>query len=138
VTRFISHLAAMERREEIDFGLIVLDTYLQCIAGADENSQAVASKASSNMIRIRRELATSVVYVHHTGKDASRGMRGSDALRANTDCAVEVTRDEEGKAATVAAKTHHQASASASTCPISVIERRPRMSASEMPSCPTR
>jgi hypothetical protein len=100
VTVFINYLAELERREGIDFGAVVLDTYSQCIAGADENSQAVASKASSNMIRIRRDLETTVVYVHHTGKDASRGMRGSDALRANTDCAVEVIRDDEANAAT--------------------------------------
>jgi hypothetical protein len=100
VTVFINYLADLERCEAIDFGLVVLDTYSQCIAGADENSQAVASKASSNMIRIRRDLETTVVYVHHTGKDASRGMRGSDALRANTDCAVEVIRDAERNAAT--------------------------------------
>lgn len=82
VTVFINYLADLQRREGIDFDLVVLDTYSQCIAGADENSQAVASKASSNMIRIRRDLETTVVYIHHTGKDASRGMRGSDALRA--------------------------------------------------------
>ena len=42
------------------------------------------------MIRVRRELETTVVYVHHTGKDDSREMRGSDALRANTDGAVKI------------------------------------------------
>ena len=95
VTCFIRYLFDLEKREKIDFGLVVLDTYSQCISGADENSQAVASKASSAMIRIRRELETTLVYVHHTGKDESRGMRGSDALRANTDGAIEIVRDDE-------------------------------------------
>ena len=95
VTRFIRYLGDLEQREKIDFRLVVLDTYSQCISGADENSQAVASKASSAMIRIRRELETTVVYVHHTGKDDSREMRGSDALRANTDGAVKIVKDDE-------------------------------------------
>lgn len=107
---FIRYLADLERREDIKFGLVVLDTYSQCIAGADENSQAIASKASSNMIRIRRELATTVVYVHHTGKDATRGMRGSDALRANTDGAVEIIRDDEQQAATAIVRRSKDAS----------------------------
>lgn len=94
VGQFIAYLKDLQHREGIAFGLVVLDTYSQCIAGADENAQATASKASSNMIRIRRELETTVIYVHHTGKDEHRGMRGSDALRANTDGAVEIIRDD--------------------------------------------
>lgn len=94
IKRFIQHLMMLERTEGIDFGLVVIDTYSQCIAGAEENSQGVASKASANMIRIRRELRTTVLYVHHTGKDEGRGMRGSDALRANTDGAVLIDREE--------------------------------------------
>jgi len=100
VTRYIRYTRNLQNKTGQHFGLHVFDTYSQCISGADENSQATASKASSNMIRIRRELECTVVYVHHTGKDIGRGMRGSDALRANTDGAVEIVKDENGDVAT--------------------------------------
>jgi hypothetical protein len=92
VDKLIKYLKSEEIKNGIKFGLLFIDTYSQCIAGADENSTAVASAASSAMIQIRRELQATVVYVHHTGKDETRGMRGADALRGNTDAAVEIRR----------------------------------------------
>ena len=34
-----------------------------------------------------------VVLVHHTGKDASKGLRGHSSLQAALDAAIEVRRD---------------------------------------------
>jgi hypothetical protein len=76
--------------------LLFIDTLSQCIAGADEDGAASASLACAEMIRIRRETGCTVVFVHHTGKDVSRGMRGSSAYFANVDGAIEIERD--GKA----------------------------------------
>ena len=73
----------------------MLDTYSQCIAGHDENSTEVGSAASAAMIRLRRELGVTVLFVHHEGKDKARGMRGSIALRANTDAAIGIDRSED-------------------------------------------
>jgi KaiC/GvpD/RAD55 family RecA-like ATPase len=95
VDTLIRYLKKEEAKNGIKFGVLFIDTYSQCIAGADENSASVASAASASMIKIRRELSTTVVYVHHTGKDETRGMRGSDALRGNTDGAVEIRRGSE-------------------------------------------
>ena len=102
---YIRAIKKIEEQNSIHFGVHIIDTYSQCIAGQDENSTAVASAAAGSMIQIRRELATTVIYVHHTGKDASRGMRGADALRANTDGAIEVTRiSETGMSASAVVK----------------------------------
>ena len=107
VSMFIRHLKELEKRHGIHFGVVMLDTYSQCIAGGDENSAAVASLATASMIRMRRELGATVVFVHHTGKDKGRGMRGSDALRGNTDGAIEVERIE-GSMSAVAKVVRHK------------------------------
>ena len=106
VSLFIRYLKDVEKKNGIHFGVVMLDTYSQCISGGDENSASIASLACGSMIRMRRELGATVVFVHHTGKDTARGMRGSDALRGNTDAAVEIDREPGSMSAE--AKVHRQ------------------------------
>jgi hypothetical protein len=93
VLAFISRVRAIEQANKIDFGLLVIDTVSQCIAGANDSAIEVASAACSNMILLRRELQTTVVFVHHEGKNQERGARGSGAWINNTDAAIKLTRD---------------------------------------------
>jgi hypothetical protein len=101
VSAFISFIKREEAQYGIDYGLFIIDTLSQCTPGADENAAQDMSLATANMIRIRRELATTVIFVHHTGKDEDKGMRGSSAIKANTDGAIEVTRNGMSGLATV-------------------------------------
>jgi putative DNA primase/helicase len=61
--------------------------------GADEND----SKSMGLIIAAAKELQTLigglVLLVHHTGKDASKGLRGHSSLHGALDAAVEVRRD---------------------------------------------
>ena len=100
VQQFITYLQLLQKQHNTRFGLVVLDTYSQCISGAQENAPEVGSAAAQAMIRIRRELGCTVLFVHHLGKDRERGMRGAGNLRGNTDGAVLVERGEERMAAT--------------------------------------
>lgn len=93
VSSFIRELKRREARTGIKIGLIVIDTLSQCMPGADENAAMSMSVATMNMIRIRRELEATVIFVHHSGKDASKEMRGSSVIKANTDAMIEVTRN---------------------------------------------
>jgi hypothetical protein len=43
--------------------------------------------------RIREEAGCAVTVVHHTGKDAARGMRGSNALHGAVDTSLEIVGD---------------------------------------------
>lgn len=74
-------------------GVVVLDTLNRAAPGADEND----SKAMGQIIAAAKELQTLigglVLLVHHTGKDASKGLRGHSSLHAALDAAVEVRRD---------------------------------------------
>ena len=67
---------------------IVIDTYARALVGGDENSTQDTGKAVSGADRIRIETGACVGFVHHAGKDPSKGARGSSALRAATDTEI--------------------------------------------------
>jgi putative DNA primase/helicase len=75
-------------------GMVILDTLSRASSGADENS----SKDMGELIDAGKVLQTRlggiVLFVHHVGKDAAKGMRGHSSLHAALDAAVEVTRTE--------------------------------------------
>lgn len=81
--------------------LVVIDTLNQTAAGADENSAKDMGRYIASMKRIRDETGAAVVVVHHSGKDAARGMRGSTAILGAMDTTVEVDRDKDRRAITV-------------------------------------
>lgn len=71
-------------------GLVVVDTLARAIAGGDENTAKDMSIMVRHFDHIRETTGAHVMVVHHSGKDASRGARGSSALRAATDTEIEV------------------------------------------------
>lgn len=82
--------------------LIVIDTLNQTAAGADENSAKDMGRYIASMKRLRDATGATVVVVHHSGKDVSKGMRGSTALLGAMDTTVEVERATDGHSIKVA------------------------------------
>ena len=72
--------------------LIVLDTLARCMVGGDENSAKDMGQAIRACDRIKSELDATILLVHHTGKDARSGERGSSALRGACDSMIELTK----------------------------------------------
>lgn len=89
--------------------LIVIDTLNQTAAGADENSAKDMSRYIASMKRLRDETGAAVIVVHHSGKDVSKGMRGSTALLGAMDTTVEVERDKGGHSIRVAVQKQKDA-----------------------------
>ena len=79
-----------------DLRLVVVDTLNQTAAGADENSAQDMGRYIAGMKRLRDATGATVVVVHHSGKDESKGMRGSTALLGAMDTTVEVARATHG------------------------------------------
>ena len=76
--------------------VVFIDTLNRAAPTADENSSSDMGEileAAKTLYRVTNSL---VVLVHHTGKDANRGMRGHSSLFAAMDGAIEVTRDAAG------------------------------------------
>lgn len=83
-------------------GLVILDTLNRAAPGADENS----SVDMGNLIAASKSLQSLtgglVLLVHHTGKDATKGLRGHSSLYAALDGAIEVTATDTRRAWSVA------------------------------------
>jgi KaiC/GvpD/RAD55 family RecA-like ATPase len=76
--------------------LLVVDTLARSMAGGDENSAQHMGMAIAVADRLRDVFNTATVLVHHAGKDASRGGRGSSALLGAADTYVLVEADQKG------------------------------------------
>ena len=70
--------------------VVVIDTLNQAAPGADENSSQDMGLIIANAQSLSGQIDGLVILVHHTGKDAARGLRGHSSLLAALDAAVEV------------------------------------------------
>ncbi len=76
--------------------LIVIDTAARVIPGLDENSSKDMGALIQNCDKIAKELGALVALVHHSGKVAESGMRGSSALLGAADAVIGISSDETG------------------------------------------
>src|SRR5690606_41685819 len=97
--------------EELQPSLIVIDTLARSIVGVDENSAKDMGGVIKHLDQLRRATGSTILLVHHTGKDASAGARGSSALRAAMDTELEVTAA--GQLMTLKVKKQREAAAAA-------------------------
>lgn len=73
--------------------VVILDTLNRATPEADENASADMGRILEAAKALQRLTGGLVLVVHHTGKDATRGLRGHSSLFAALDAAVEVTRE---------------------------------------------
>lgn len=74
-------------------GVVVIDTLNRAAPTADENSSGDMGEILQAAKRLQGLTAGLVLLVHHTGKDATKGLRGHSSLFAALDAAIEVCRD---------------------------------------------
>ncbi|VWX60032.1 conserved hypothetical protein [Burkholderiales bacterium 8X] len=93
-TAVISFIRKMETIHGVKCELVIGDTLARLSAGANENSGEDMGVVVKHIDRIRQEAGVHFLLIHHSGKDAAKGMRGWSGLRAATDTEIEVTSDE--------------------------------------------
>ncbi|UWS79977.1 helicase RepA family protein [Phaeobacter sp. G2] len=71
--------------------LVVVDTMARSMGGGDENSSRDVSQFVANIDAIRTQTGAHVLVIHHSGKNAEAGARGSSALRAAIDTEIAIT-----------------------------------------------
>ena len=76
-------------------GLLVIDTLNRAASGADENSSADMGALIDAAKALQARLSGTVLLVHHTGKDSTKGLRGHSSLHAALDAAIEVVRNDD-------------------------------------------
>jgi hypothetical protein len=97
----VQHVVASVKILDEEYGqgpsLLVFDTFAKTIAagGKDENSAADQGKVFANIQRIKDATdGPHVALIGHTGKDESRGARGSNAFYGDVDVMVEISGSE--------------------------------------------
>ncbi len=72
--------------------VIVIDTLNRAAPTADENSSADMGRVFEAVKELQTMTGGLVLLVHHSGKDAGRGMRGHSSVHAGLDAVIEVSR----------------------------------------------
>ncbi len=78
--------------------LVVIDTLAQATAGGNENSGEDMGRAIGHCRTISEVLHCTVLLVHHSGKDDTKGARGHSSLKAAADTEFEVVRTDDRRA----------------------------------------
>lgn len=73
-------------------GVCIIDTLNRAAPGLDENASKDMGQVLKAAKTIQAQTAGLVVLVHHTGKDAGKGLRGHSSLFAAMDAVIEVER----------------------------------------------
>jgi hypothetical protein len=94
VTKLARELRAISEHFETKFGvrlgLVFVDTVSASFDIKEETDNAEAARVCKVMRRIGEATGTIVVPIHHYGKNASVGLRGASAWRANADFVLSV------------------------------------------------
>lgn len=91
---FVVNIASeVEVRTGYNLKLIVIDTLARSFGSGDENSAKDMGTFISGCDQVREKTGATVLIVHHTGKEMTKGPRGSSALYAALDAAYLVSTD---------------------------------------------
>lgn len=77
--------------------LVVVDTLAQSMPGGNENAGEDVGRVLAHCQGLHRATGATVLLVHHSGKDATKGARGWSGLRAAADAELEVIRTPTGR-----------------------------------------
>jgi AAA domain len=99
----LATVEAAEARFGIPVGYIVIDTFGKGIAagGGDEDKARDQNKCLTNLRRLHERHDLHIAIVGHTGKDETRGSRGSNAHPADADLQVQIFGEGDMKIARV-------------------------------------
>ena len=82
--RLISEITEWIKSTKVKPALIVFDTLARCFVG-EENSSVDSSHYIDSIDALKKAFKCCVVSVHHTGKDTTRGGRGSSVFKGAWD-----------------------------------------------------
>jgi len=95
--KLLRTIEAAIARMEWQVGLVVIDTVSRALAGQDENGQEAMTLFVNACNAVQTFTGGAVLGVHHSGKDTTKGMRGSTVLLGGCDASICLNRDEDGR-----------------------------------------
>ena len=90
IDKMIVTLESIKEEYDLPISMIVVDTLSKASVGYDENSSKDMGQFLYNFDIIKKYFNTSIMFVHHSGKNSNRGMRGSSYLLGTVDTAIQV------------------------------------------------
>jgi AAA domain len=95
VGNIVDAIKRAEDRFGCSIGLVTFDTWAKAIAagGGDESGAKDQNAALANLRRVLDRVHVHIATIGHTGKDESRGERGSNAKLADVDLQVQLSGD---------------------------------------------
>lgn len=88
---FVDEIASLA--QDYEPGLIILDSLVDMLGDAEENSNGDMGAATKRLRCIADRTLATVIAIHHTPKSKSGTPRGASALRNGVDVNIMVTRD---------------------------------------------
>ncbi|MET3364256.1 AAA family ATPase [Bradyrhizobium ottawaense] len=103
VNTIVATVREAEQHMGCAVGLVVIDTYSKGVAagGGDENSAKDQNRIAANLRRVQELADIHISCVGHTGKDPSKGARGSNAHLGDVDLMIQIIGDAATKTAKV-------------------------------------
>jgi RecA-family ATPase len=80
----------IEVKEGQPLRAVITDTLSRAMAGGNENEPQSMTAVIGNADAVWKALNTVFVFVHHTGKDTTRGLRGHSSLHGAVDTMIEI------------------------------------------------
>jgi hypothetical protein len=71
-------------------GLVIYDTLAWAMPGGDEDTAKAMTQVMGTLNEVRLATGATQILIHHSGKDESRGSRGSSALPAAVDVEIHI------------------------------------------------
>jgi hypothetical protein len=95
VPKVVETIQEAEARFGCSAGFVVFDTFAKLIAagGGDENSAKDQGRVFANIQLVKDKFDIHAALVGHTGKDTTKGWRGSNAGIGDADLVVEISGD---------------------------------------------
>lgn len=79
------------------YDLVIVDTFAKTTPGANENAGEDMGLALANAQVLREVTMATIMLIHHSGKDATKGARGWSGIKAAADAEIEINKQENGR-----------------------------------------
>jgi hypothetical protein len=88
-------VVALVEKTGMEFQLAIVDTLARAFGGGNENSSEDMGAFITAMGKVQEFLNCSLMVLHHSGKDAAKGLRGHSSLLGAVDTELELLRFDE-------------------------------------------
>ena len=88
----VASIKDLVEKTGVQFELVQIDTLARAFGGGNENNSEDMGAFIHNAGRIQRMLGCAMMVLHHSGKDATKGLRGHSSLLGAVDTQLELLK----------------------------------------------